>query len=76
MSLRLLKEKATLSRQLAVRARSNGHGSGARSEEQAERDEGYARAIQDLLETMPSALDQVATVAAELDGPGPGADRG
>ena len=70
-SLRLLKEKATLTRQLATRTRAGG--SGGRHvrmaegiEEQAERDARYARSIQELLETMPSPLDQTAVVLQTL----------
>ena len=71
-SLRLLKEKATLTRQLATRARASGPGHHAatmaeRIEEQAVREERYALAIQELLETMPSPLDQAAVVLQALD---------
>jgi two-component system chemotaxis response regulator CheB len=70
-SLRLLKEKATLTRQLATRTRAGGNdGNEAvanRIEEQAERDELYARTIQELLETMPNPADQAAFVAQALD---------
>jgi two-component system, chemotaxis family, protein-glutamate methylesterase/glutaminase len=71
-SLRLLKEKATLTRQLAARTRAGGDG-GTRVRmadgiaEQAELDERYVRAIQDLLETTPSPLDQTAIVLQTLD---------
>jgi two-component system chemotaxis response regulator CheB len=58
-SLRLLKEKATLSRQLANRAGASGNGS--RMAEQAERDENYARIIHQLLEKLPGALEQMPT---------------
>ena len=66
-SLRLLKEKATLTRQLATRTRAGDIGGrhmrmAEGIEEQAERDERYARSIQELLETMPSPLDQTAVV--------------
>jgi two-component system chemotaxis response regulator CheB len=71
-SLRLLKEKATLTRQLATRARANGGGHHAnpmakRIEEQAGREERHAQAIQELLETLPSPLDQAALVLQALD---------
>jgi two-component system chemotaxis response regulator CheB len=70
-SLRLLKEKATLTRQLATRSRAGGNGKSAevtnRIEEQAELDERYARTIQELLETMPNPADQAAVVARALD---------
>lgn len=53
-SLRLLKEKATLSRQLANRSRESGLTSAAeRIDERALLDEQHAQAIQELLETMP-----------------------
>ena len=62
-SLRLLKEKATLNRQLATRNLAFGNGEVAeRITEQAERDEQYAAAIQELLQVMPSPLDQAVTV--------------
>ena len=71
-SLRLLKEKATLTRQLAKRTReaSNGRDGNlaARIEEQAQLDEGYARSIHELLESMPNPADQVAVVAQARDG--------
>ncbi len=71
-SLRLLKEKATLTRQLATRTRAGGNGGyrgqmTERIEEQAMRDERYAQAIHELLETMPSPLDQTAVVLKALD---------
>jgi two-component system, chemotaxis family, protein-glutamate methylesterase/glutaminase len=71
-SLRLLKEKATLTRQLATRTRANGNGGASvpmaeRIAEQAERDERYARSIQGLLETMLSPMDQTAVVLQTLD---------
>jgi two-component system chemotaxis response regulator CheB len=70
-SLRLLKEKATLTRQLATRSRAGGNGRNEeithRIEEQAELDEQYARTIQELLEAMPNPADQAAVVAQALD---------
>jgi two-component system, chemotaxis family, protein-glutamate methylesterase/glutaminase len=70
-SLRLLKEKATLTRQLAERTRSGGiRGNGKiadRIEEQALLDERYARSIQEILEAMPNAADQVAVVLDTLE---------
>ena len=70
-SLRLLKEKATLTRQLATRARAAGNGGSEeianRIEEQAELDEQYARTIQELLDAMPNPADQAAVVAQALD---------
>jgi two-component system, chemotaxis family, protein-glutamate methylesterase/glutaminase len=69
-SLRLLKEKATLTRQLAVRTRSGRHAHNgeivARMEEQAELDERYARSIQELLAAMPNPADQTALVMQAL----------
>jgi hypothetical protein len=71
MSLRLLKEKATLTRQLAARTRESGHaGNGdavARIEEQAQLDDRYVRTIQELLEAMPNPGDQVAVVTQAMD---------
>lgn len=71
-SLRLLKEKATLTRQLATRTRAGGNGGRAvqtaeRIDEQAELDERYARSIQELLEAMPGPLDQTTIVLQTLD---------
>jgi two-component system chemotaxis response regulator CheB len=70
-SLRLLKEKATLTRQLATRTRTSGNGNNEevanRIDEQAELDEQYARTIQDLLEAMPNPADQAALVTQALD---------
>ena len=71
-SLRLLKEKATLTRQLVTRTRAGGYGgqpvpAAERIEEQAVLDERYARSIQELLEAMPSPLGQTAVEAQTLD---------
>ncbi|MFN8592593.1 MAG: chemotaxis protein CheB [Thermomicrobiales bacterium] len=69
-SLRLLREKATLTRQLATRARETGTRNGQvtdRIEEQAELDERYARVIEEILEAMPNPADQAAVVARTLD---------
>jgi two-component system chemotaxis response regulator CheB len=60
-SLRLLKEKVTLNRQLATRTRMSGNGKrtdqvAERMEEQAQRDEQYVLAIQELLERLPTPL--------------------
>jgi two-component system, chemotaxis family, protein-glutamate methylesterase/glutaminase len=70
-SLRLLKEKATLTHQVAARTRAgvNVHSAARiaeRIEEQAALDERYARAIQEFLETMPSPLDQATMVLQAL----------
>jgi len=70
-SLRLLKEKATLTRQMAARTRGGGNGKNAtaaeRIEEQAELDERYVRTIQEILEAMPNPADQAAVVARAMD---------
>jgi len=66
-SLRLLREKATLTRQLAARTRGSSVGSHdkmtARIEEQAELNERYARSIQEILAAMPNAADQMTMIA-------------
>ena len=71
-SLRLLKEKATLTLQLANRTRSSGNGKAAqaadRIAEQAELDERHVRVIQELLEAMPSPMDQAAVVTHAMNG--------
>lgn len=65
--LRLLREKATLTRQLADRTRAAGNpAAAARVAEQAEMDDRHAAAIQQLLEAMPNPADQAATVVAAL----------
>ncbi len=65
-SLRLLKEKATLTQQLANRTRSSGNGKASqmaeRIAEQATLDVRHAQVIQELLEAMPSPMDQAAVV--------------
>ena len=70
-SLRLLKEKATLTLQLANRTRTSGNGKAAqaaeRIAEQAELDERHARVIQELLEAMPSPMDQAAVVTHAMN---------
>ncbi len=70
-SLRLLKEKATLTRQLATRTRAGGNGSNGkmaeRIEEQAQLDEQYVRRIQEMLEAMPNPADQVAVVVEAME---------
>jgi two-component system chemotaxis response regulator CheB len=69
-SLRLLKEKATLTLQLANRTRSSGNGKTAqaadRIAEQAELDERHARMIQELLAVMPSPMDQATVVTSAM----------
>jgi two-component system chemotaxis response regulator CheB len=62
-SLRLLKEKVTLARQMAHRAAIDGNGSAARETarrfaEQAELNERYAESIQELLTAMPNPMDR------------------
>src|SRR5918997_2437608 len=69
-SLRLLKEKATLTLQLANRTRTSGNGNAAQAEriaDQAKLDERHAQVIQELLEAMPSPMDQAAVVAQALN---------
>jgi two-component system chemotaxis response regulator CheB len=71
-SLRLLKEKATLTLQLANRTRSSGNGKVAsqaadRIAEQAELDQRHARVIQELLEAMPSPMDQAMVVTHAMN---------
>jgi len=58
-SLRLLKEKATLSRQMATRVRERGadDGHAARIEEQAELDARYVIRIQEMLTSLPNPAD-------------------
>ena len=57
-SIRLLREKATLSRQLAAKSRLTGNLVLAeRGDDQAAVDEQHADAIRDLLEAMPSMVD-------------------
>jgi two-component system, chemotaxis family, protein-glutamate methylesterase/glutaminase len=71
-SLRLLKEKATLTQQLATRTRSTGNSKEAsqaadRIAEQVALDEQHMRAIQELLEAMPSPMDPGTVLAHSLD---------
>jgi two-component system, chemotaxis family, protein-glutamate methylesterase/glutaminase len=70
-SLRLLKEKATLTLQLANRTCASGNGKTAqaadRIAEQAELDERHVRVIQELLEAMPSPMDQAAVVTHAMN---------
>ena len=64
-SLRLLKEKATLTQQLANRTRSSGNGNAAQADriaEQAELEARHAQLIQELLQAMPGPMDQAAIV--------------
>ncbi len=63
-SVRLLTEKATLTRQLATRAQAMSDEVGReRVEEQAQLDERHAQLIRDLLLAMPNPTDQSAVVA-------------
>jgi two-component system, chemotaxis family, protein-glutamate methylesterase/glutaminase len=65
--VRLLTEKATLTRQLAARTMSNGDGHRvARIEEQAQLDERHARAVRELLESMPNPVSQASVVTSTL----------
>lgn len=59
-SLRLLKEKATLSRQLAARARARGASDdeARRIEEQADLDERYMQSIQEIVSALPNPADR------------------
>lgn len=58
-SLRLLKEKATLTRQLATRSRESGNGIAAdRIEERAQLDEQHVAAIEELIRTLPAPNDE------------------
>ena len=71
-SLRLLKEKATLTQQLANRTRTSGNGKTAaqaaeRIADQARLDERHAQVIQELLEAMPSPMDQAAVVTNAMN---------
>ena len=66
--VRLLREKATLARQLATRSRgSNGGEAAARIEEQAELDERHAQVIRELLEAIPNQADQAGTEVPALE---------
>lgn len=63
-SLRLLKEKATLTRQLATRARESGNLEAAeRIEERAILDEQHVSAIQDLLSSIPAPIAETVATA-------------
>jgi Mg2+ and Co2+ transporter CorA len=70
-SLRLLKEKATLTLQLANRTRTSGNGKRAEAAEriadQAKLDQRHAQVIQELLEAMPSPMDQAAVVTHAMN---------
>ncbi len=65
--VRMLREKATLTRQLAARSRVGGNGTAERIAEQAELDERHAQVIRELLEAMPSPTDQARVVVESLD---------
>ncbi|HEY7033302.1 MAG TPA: chemotaxis protein CheB [Thermomicrobiales bacterium] len=66
--VRLLTEKATLTRQLATRTTMSGNGRRAkRVEEQAELDEQHARVIRELLESMPNPVGQATAVTMALE---------
>jgi hypothetical protein len=70
-SLRLLKEKATPTRQLAHRTRTMGNGGNPaaadRIAEQADLDERYVRIIPEVLEATPYPADQAEVIARALD---------
>jgi two-component system chemotaxis response regulator CheB len=70
-SLRLLKEKATLTRQLAARTRLGGNGKReeliTRYEEQAQLNEQYVHIIQELLAAMPNPADPLTSARGETD---------
>jgi two-component system chemotaxis response regulator CheB len=61
--VRMLTEKATLTRQLATRTREQGTGAWAeRIEEQAEADERHVQVIRQLLETLPGPPEEMAAI--------------
>lgn len=67
--VRLLREKATLTRQTAARSLAGGHHHiAARSEETAQLNEDHARVIRELLESMPSPADHTLTLLTTIDG--------
>lgn len=76
--VRLLKEKATLTRQTAARSLAGGNGGLAeRIEEQAQLDERRAQVVRELLEAWPNASDQAEALLAETGTDGrakPGTD--
>lgn len=66
--VRLLKEKATLTRQTAARSLAGGHHDIAtRSEETAQLNEDHARVIRELLESMPGPIDYTLAQAVTAD---------
>jgi two-component system chemotaxis response regulator CheB len=66
-SVRLLREKATLTRQTAARSLAVGRPEmAARVEEQAKLDERHANAIRELLESTPNPADQIIDVLTAL----------
>jgi two-component system chemotaxis response regulator CheB len=66
--VRLLTEKATLTRQLATRSTVGGNGNRVqRIEDRAALDERHARVIRELLESMPNPVGQAAAVRMALD---------
>ena len=70
--VRLLREKATLTRQLATRTRATNGGEAARIEDQAELDERHAQVLRELLEAIPNPVDQAAAIVQALDQSVPG----
>jgi two-component system chemotaxis response regulator CheB len=72
--VRLLREKATLTRQTAVRSRAGGqHDWATRGEESAQLSEDQARVIRELLEAMPSLADRVPAQPAAIGASEPAA---
>ena len=70
--VRLLTEKATLTRQSAARGRLVSDGRIAeRIEVHARLDERHAEVVRQLVEAMPNPCDQAATVIAAPEGDGP-----
>ncbi len=68
--VRLLKEKATLTRQTAVRSSAGGQEElAARIEETAKLNEDHAELIRELLESIPSLADSTEPMLAALDAP-------
>lgn len=67
--VRLLREKATLTRQTVARSLAGGKDElAARSEERARLNEEHARVIQELLESIPSPTEHTTALLAALDG--------
>lgn len=70
--VRLLRERATLTRQLAAPSLAAGHHDMAvRGDESARLNDTHARVIRELLKSTPLSTDQTAALLAALDGPDP-----